>query len=168
MFALFLLLGYLCTTAAGAEAPTAMAVANASLDDLFAGYDQWSTRHPGVFPRGKTTRLDVPSIDLYAPSGVSVYHGTDSAKNAAFLDALAKGIGQTRTNEFRPTLQEAIEMFSELKAKEAALLADKRYTIFALTYPHWDRCKAQNDAIEKLREHATQLGIRIIEVRLHP
>jgi hypothetical protein len=67
----------------------------------------------------------------------------------------------------RPSLKEAIEMFSEFKAQEEALLADKRYTVFAVTYPDWDHCKEQNEAVAKLRARGAQTNIRVLEVRLH-
>jgi uncharacterized protein YciI len=64
-------------------------------------------------------------------------------------------------------LKDAIEMFPEFKAEEDLLLADKRYTVFAVAYPGWEEAKEQNDALAKLRESAEQAKIRILEVRLH-
>jgi hypothetical protein len=151
-----------------AKTPRIENVAVASLDDLLNGYGDWSTHHPNVLPRDKPFNLEVPSVDLYSESGVSIYHGVDSEKNAAFLNALPQAIDQAKTGEVRPSLKEAIEMFTDFKKQESVLLADKRYTIFALTYPDWGRCKAQNDAIQKLRERAQKIGIRVLEVRLHP
>ena len=166
MILCFVLLGFLSLNGTQvAQSPSG--VANASVDDLFEGYDHWSSQHPGVFPRGKTTELHVPSIDLYDPAGTSIYHGIDSETNAVFLNGLTKDIKVTKTSEFRPSLKEAIEMFSGLRAQEGTLLSDKRYTIFVLTYPNWDHCKSQNEAVARLRERAVKIGIRIIEVRLH-
>ncbi|MGH9897695.1 MAG: hypothetical protein ACRD4L_02435 [Pyrinomonadaceae bacterium] len=110
----------------------------------------------------------MPNMDLYSPSGISIYYGEDSATNAAFLRTLPQAISSTKkTDVARPSLKEAIEMFPALKAQEGALLADKRYTVFAVTYPDWDHCKDQNEAVAKLRKRAGQLKIRIIEVRIH-
>jgi hypothetical protein len=134
---------------------------------MVTGYLRWEHKHPEATQNGKPLMLAMPSIDLYSPSGVSLHHGADSEKNAAFLRALPRTLREARTDEVRPSLKEAIEMFAELKAQEAGLLSDKEYTVFAVTYPDSGLCKAQNDAIEKLRGRAHQLGVRILEVRLH-
>jgi hypothetical protein len=172
--------------------PTATVLTlESTLQELMQGYLRWMHRHPeathqtqplipapaqglpnhdseagpGVVP----LQIRMPSIDLYAPSGVSLYHGTDSEKNAAFLRALPRGIPQRNTattDEVRPTLQEATEMFAGLKPYEAAPSVQKGYTVFALTYPDKDRCKPQNDAIQELESRAQRIGIRVIEIRL--
>lgn len=168
MIFLLILCSHLFLTAGSSSAPHQPSnAAVASVDDLLNGYDLWSSHHPNVLPHDKPFNLDVPSIDLYSPSGTSIYHGVDSEKNAAFLRALPGGIGLAKTIEVRPSLKEAIEMFADFKVRGATLLADKRYTVFALTYPDWDRCKAQNDAMAKLRERADKIGVRVLEVRLH-
>jgi hypothetical protein len=139
-------------------------IANASVNEMATGYLQWWRYHP---PAEKVPKLVMPFIDLYSPSGASIYHGADSEKNAAFIRGLPRNIPRSGTAETRPTLKEAIEMVPEFKARESELLSDKRYTVFAVTYEHWDQSKAQNDAIAKLRERASQIGIRVLEVRLH-
>jgi hypothetical protein len=112
--------------------------------------------------------IRMPSIDLYSPTGVSLYHGTDSDKNAKFIRGLPHGIpsgSAVTADELRPTLQEAMEMFSELKQYASAPAAKKEYTVFALTYPDVTR-KAQNEAMEELKNRAGRIGFRVIEVRL--
>jgi hypothetical protein len=170
---------------------TSVLTVEAPLQELLQGYLGWMHRHPEAKPRTQPLipapaqglpkrdsqlapevnplQIEMPSIDLYAPSGVSLYHGTDSAKNAAFLRALPRGIPQgntATTNEVRPTLQEAMQMLAELKLHEATPMAQKGYTVFALTYPGPGRWKAQNEAIQELESRAPRIGIRVIEVRL--
>ena len=168
MLILLILLNCLYLGAAPiASGNTSADITIASLDDLFNGYDHWRSQHPNAVPHDKPFRLDVPFIDLYSQSGTSVYHGTDSQKNAEFLDALPQTINSAKSSETWPSLKEAIEMFPEFKAQENSILTDKRYTVFAVTYPDWDRCKSQNEAVQKLRERAGKIGIRVLEVRLH-
>lgn len=161
-------MGQSSTTSSSAQHVTSgVYIVNASVAELADGYNKWQGDHPNVVQAGKSLRVNMPIIDLYSTSGILLYHGEDSATNAAFLRTLPEGIGKAKTSVARPSLKEAIEMFPELKAQEDALLADKRYTIFAITYPDWDHCKDQNEAVAKLRENKAQANIRIIEVRLH-
>ncbi len=174
---------------AGPDGPTAAVITiKAPLDELMRGYLLWMHRHPEVrrqaqlasppAPESSNSNLEagpllveMPSIDLYSPLGISLYHGTESEENAAFIRALPDGIQHRRapkqTNEVRPTLREAMEMFAEFKPYEAAPPAKKEYTVFALTYPGTPFCKAQNDAIQQLKNRARRTGICVIEVRLH-
>lgn len=168
MFILLILLNCLYFGSATVASDNTKAdITIASLDDLFNGYDHWRMQHPNAIPHDKPFRLDVPFLDVYSESGASVYHGADSRQNAEFLDALPKAINGAKTNDPRPSLKEAVEMFPDFKAQENSILAGKGYTVFAVTYPNWDRCKAQNEAVQKLRERAAKLGIRVLEVRLH-
>lgn len=171
---------------------TALVSVEAPLEEAMQGYLRWIGRHPEAIPRpqkpipglpqGSPNRdseadrgvdplqVRMPSIDLYAPSGFSLYHGVDSEKNAAFIRALTRRIAEEntpRTNETRPTLREAIEMFAELKTYKVGHLEDKVYTLFALTYPDTVLCKAQNEAIQEIKNGTRRIGIRVIEVRLH-
>jgi hypothetical protein len=163
---------------------------DAPLQEVLDGYLPWLERHPeavphsqplipgptgAVAPRAQEAPVTplvimMPSIDLYSPSGVLIYHGTNSEKNVAFLRALPANIpsiGHANTSPVGPTLREAVEMFSELKPYEAALLITKHYTIFALTCPDSAHCKEQNEALQQLGGHLHEIGIGVIEVRLH-
>ena len=151
----------------GKYANRSIDVIDASAEELMEGYLQWQQQHAMSAPPAKPLKLDMPAIDLYSPAGVSIFYGADSGANAAFLLSLPESIRTARTSAPRPSLKEAIEMFPQLKAHETTLLADKRYTVFAVTYPDWSRCKEQNEAITKLRERGKRTVIRIIEVRLH-
>jgi hypothetical protein len=162
-----------------------------SQDELLDGYLQWVHQHPEVMhgaeaiipsarqespmPSAQSTRaveplvVGTPSIDLYSPAGISLYHGSNSDKNAAFIRALPRGVGQgspAKTSEIRPTLQEAMEMFAELRPYSATPPEKNEVTVFALTFPDKAFCKAQNDAIALLKTRARRIGIRVIEVRL--
>ena len=145
---------------------------DASVNEMNDGYLAWMRQHPGVVPKGTPLKLAMPTIDIYSPEGALLYYGGDSTENAALLRTLPRNIKNVKsaaltTSMPRPSLKEAIEMFSALREREAALLSGKRFTIFAFTYPNWDRCKEQNEAIEQLRGRITQSELRIIEVRLH-
>lgn len=166
---IYLLLTWLAlasTSVMQANAPNDIVV-SASIEERLTGYLDWGGRHPGTFSPGKPHTIGMPTLDLYSPSGISIYYGEDSATNAAFLGTLPQGIPKLKTVAARPSLKEAIEMLPQLKAQEGALLADKRYTLFAATQLNSNRCKAQNEAIANLRKRAGQMKIRIIEVRLH-
>jgi hypothetical protein len=142
-------------------------IVTATLADLAHGYNKWQAGRSNGTEGAKSFRLGMPILDLYSPSGTSLYHGEDSTANATFLRSLPKAMGRTTATAPRPSLKEAIEMFPELKLQEDTLLADKRYTVFAITDPTWDHCKDQNDAVAKLRESKDHANIRVIEVRLH-
>jgi hypothetical protein len=132
-------------------------------------YLRWFASHPDAGGDGGTTiRLDLPMLDFYSPSGRSIYFGADSAKNGAFLDSLPQRTPEARRDGVvRPSLKEAIEMFPEFRAQEATLLADKRFTVLAITFPDWDEAKEQNDAVARLRRRVRGSDIRILVVNLH-
>jgi hypothetical protein len=129
-------------------------------------YIQWFIHHPEATSGKKLLKMDMPALDLYSPSGESLYYGTDSSENAAFLNSLSKEIPTRKSNAIRPSLKEAIEMLPEFKMREAELLSDKRYTVFAVTYPNSEECKQQNEAVAKLLTSKGQSNIRVLEVRL--
>ncbi|GEM_PF-5068306 len=143
-----------------------------SVGEMSDAYLAWMRQHPGVVPKGTPLKLAMPTIDIYSPEGALLYYGGDASENAALLRTLPRNIKNVKptaltTSVPRPSLKEAIEMFPALKEREETLLSGKRFTIFAVTYPNWDRCKEQNEAIEQLRGRITQSELRIIEVRLH-
>lgn len=111
--------------------------------------------------------MRTPSVDLYSPSGVPLYYGTDPKANVAFIRALPRSIPHTTSLPSRPTLKETIEMLDELKPDEAALLAGKEYTVFALTFRGPRDSKEQDEAVQELKKRARRIGINVIDVRLH-
>jgi hypothetical protein len=164
----------------------------ALVNELLEGYHKWIVRHPEINPQTQTASsrpaggaqsgateasqsrgqllIRTPSIDLYSPSGISLYHGTNCEENAAWIRALPRGIqtgGAAKTDGLRPTLQEAVEMFSELGPYKAVPMAKNEYTLFALANPSLTACKAQDEAIQQLKGSAPGTSIRVIEVRLH-
>jgi hypothetical protein len=106
-----------------------------------------------------------PSIDVYAPTGISVLHSTDPAANPEIIRSVAeRGLPKKQSsNEVRPTLAEALQMFPKLQP--AGVRADE-YVLFALTCPE-KRCDAQRRAIEELHGKPGWKGLKIIEVNLH-
>ena len=143
-------------------------VANASVEELATGYLDWFSRQPDTGGDSKPHRMEMPTLDIYSPAGVSLYFGDNSAANAAILRKLPQDLPKQPTSVARPSLSEAIDMLHELKSQKEKILSGQRYTIYAVTYPNWDRCKEQNEAIAQLRERRQQMSnIRIVEVRLH-
>jgi hypothetical protein len=167
MVSRLILFAVLLLAAAPKQSANHLGDIEASVQELTAGFLKWEQHHPAATTPGKPMMLAIPSIDLYSPSGVSLYHGGDSEKNASFIRDLPGNISHAKTEEVRPSFQEALEMFEALKSQKALSPADHQYTVFALTYAGADFCKAQNDAIQQLRSRAGQIGIRILEVRLH-
>jgi|SRR5271165_1273395 len=141
-------------------------IAQISVDELNNGYIQWMDHHPSAFPPGSKNTILLPSLDIYSPGGISVYHGEDAAKNAAFIRGLPGSIASAKAGSPRPTLQEAMEMIPEFKGRHRVAQAGAQYTLFAVTWADWDHCKPQNDAVAELRKRSRETGVRIIEVRL--
>jgi hypothetical protein len=166
LYVLLVCIGWIPAPAKPAGNPNDIIV-TASVEELANGYLDWDEHHPNALPAGKTRKIEMPTIDLYSAAGASIYFGANSATNAAFLRTLPQGMSTARTDAVRPSLKETVEMFPQLKAQEAELMSGKAYTIVAVTYPNWDHCREQNEAIAKLRERAAQSKVRIIEVRLH-
>jgi hypothetical protein len=136
--------------------------------ELLDGYHMWQVRHPETKSPTGSLVIHVPTIDLYSPTGEAVYHiDGDPTASAAFLKSLPTQLARYRTskpNAPRPSLKEAIEMFSGLKGQENDLLTTGKYTIFALTFLQWDYAKAQNDAINDLRRRLKNANVQIIEI----
>src|ERR1041385_8139802 len=103
------------TTSHQQNLPAVLTV-NAPIKNLLEGYHSWTHRRLGS-ASPDMIKTYMPFIDVYSPSGVSIYHGIGSAKNAAFIQALPGNIPHGKvaeTDAARPTLQEAIDMFPEL------------------------------------------------------
>jgi hypothetical protein len=140
-------------------------ISSVPTEQFMRSYLQWFGHHRDAASGGKLLKLDMPAIDLYSPSGESLYYGTNSSENAAFLDSLLKGIPNQKSDVLRPSLKEAIEMVPEFEMRKDELLADKRYTVFAVTYPDSEDCQQQNRALAQLRAKR-QGNVRVFEVRL--
>ena len=164
---------------------------DAPVQELLGGYLRWSQQHPEAIPEarpliprpaqggaqsqpgegaGTGTEIHVlrmPSVDLYSASGVSLYYGSKSKENAAFIRAFPDSIRQAKADHVRPTFKEAIEMVDELKPYEAALLARKGCTVFAVAFPGFGESEEQDEAVRELKHRADKLGIGVVEVRLH-
>ncbi|HEY1938732.1 MAG TPA: hypothetical protein VGJ33_12415 [Candidatus Angelobacter sp.] len=155
------------TTSYQQNTPAVLTV-NAPVKTLLEGYHSWTHRRLGS-ASPDMIKTYMPFIDVYSPSGVSIYHGIGSAKNAAFIHDFPSDIPHgnvTQTDSARPTLQEAIDMFPELATYKIKPDSGNIYTIFAVTFPDNDQCKAQNDAMDQLKARAQNTGLRVIEVKI--
>jgi len=108
----------------------------------------------------------MPYVDLYSPFGELLYHSNEPEKRAKFLRELPREMPNRRVDLQYQALREAIEMIPEFSAEEDSLLAGHVYTLFAVTYPGWDKARPQNDAVGALRRRAGQIGMRVLEVGL--
>jgi hypothetical protein len=131
--------------------------------DLMNAYSTWEHRHPALLARG-TLKIAMPYLDVYSPSGNLLYHTDNPEKAAEFLRRLPRGIPRKPLGVEHPSLRAAIEMVPEFRAEEGSLLSGHVVTVFAVTYPGWDRARPQNDAVETLRRRAGQIGVRVLEV----
>jgi hypothetical protein len=138
-------------------------ILNISSQEFLSRYLGWAHEHPAAYEGQPRINAQIPAIDLYSAAGVLLYYGGDSEKNAAFLRALPRSAAEAKTSAMRPTLQETLALFPEFGAPPAGM----RYAVLATTYPDWDKCKAQNDAIEELKARARKMGIWVLELRLH-
>ncbi len=160
-------------------------VVQSPLSEMTAGYLKWLHQHPQASNdslegsqtntskyqqnSGLSLRIEMPSLDLFSTSGKSLYHGTNSEKNADFIHALRNShvIGNRLTKALSvPTLEEAIAIFPELNAYKNSVLGKKMHTLFTVTYPGTSMCKAQNDALDGFKYEAWRDGIRIIVVQV--
>ena len=149
------------------DSPAVLTV-NAPVKNLLEGYHNWTHRHLGS-ASPDMIKTYMPFIDVYSSAGVSIYHGIGSAKNAAFIHALPGDIPHgkvAQADTSRPTLQEAIDMFPELSTYKITPNSENKYTIFAVTFPNNDQCKAQNDAMDQLKIRAQSTGLHVIEVKI--
>ena len=158
--------------------PSSIVSIKAPVYELLKGYQEWIPRHPDTVPKSMSSKptlptpeaptflLRMPSIDLYSPSGVSVYHDTNCEQNAAYIRSLQKTHRSTGNNsEQRPTLREAIGMFKELADYRVESQVEN-YTLLAVTYPENVKCDAQDEAIQHIRSDAINYKIRIIQIQL--
>jgi hypothetical protein len=137
---------------------------------------------PSKSSSGTTIQLPIPTVDLYAPSGSSIYYSKSAAKNAKFLRSLPEGISWARAHkplEIRPTLRAAMGMLRELKPYAAGVLAQKRYVIFAVSLTGAAakaptaheryleaQSKIQNAALQEFERRARRTRITVISVQL--
>jgi|SRR5581483_1239304 len=154
-------------TSSHRQNPPAVFTVNAPIKNLLEGYHTWTHRRLGS-ASPDMIKTYMPFIDVYSPSGVSIYHGIGSAKNAAFIHALPGNIphGKAAQTDARPTLQEAIDMFPELATYKIKPDSGNIYTIFAVTFPDNEQCKAQNEAMDQFKARAQSAGLRVIEVKI--
>jgi hypothetical protein len=135
--------------------------------EFMDGYIYWTHQHQkGSFD----IALPTPYVDLYDSSGRSIYYQDNPQRASAFLRVLlnpAASPADTRPAR-RPSLEEAVNMFSELRQYEQQAFGKPRHTVFALS--NLDKAsvgKPQDDAVAELKKHASDLNIRVIEVRIH-
>lgn len=151
---------------------TASAISvNAPSQEWIGGYLEWTHHHPGVIKRDASGSpvslvLEMPYLELFSPSGVRLYHGKTSEGNAAFIDSIQSQLPHLTAvadSDPRPSLQEYLDMFSELRPYRDQITQHPMYTLFSVSYNDSSMCKAQVDAIRRI---APSASLRIIEIWL--
>jgi hypothetical protein len=157
----------MCLTACYAQS-VSDTTTSANRQELLDGYHLWGIKHPEAKSASGTLMIRVPTIDLYSPDGQAVYHVEgDPQASAVFIKSLPAQLPRfkaLKTTTSRPSLREAIEMFSGLRNRESDLLSSGKYTVFSVTFLHWEYAKAQNDAIDDLRRRLKNTDLQIIEI----
>jgi hypothetical protein len=111
--------------------------------------------------------LGMPYLELFSPDGHSLYRGENALQNASFLRELQHTVpirGNVMTSEWHPSLHDYFDLVASLKPYESRMLADKHFTLLAVTYPDRPFCQPENDA---LQQFASQPNIQIVVIRLH-
>lgn len=145
--------------------------------ELLDGYHNWMLHHPAELPQyqpktpnPKSLLVATPSLDVYSETGKPLFHGTDSHANSAFINGLPNSIAAVTSStprEYRPSLSEALGMFSELDFYKKTSSNRNGYTIFAIACSDQARCGEQHKAILALGTHLHAGNISVIEVRIH-
>jgi hypothetical protein len=146
-------------------------VVTAPVHELLSHYLNWAHHHPGVFkrdPSGNPEPINIPTayIELFSPSGASLYRGTSDKENAAFLQRLEHSIpsqGSILQDREYPTLDEYLGMLDELKPFQSKILSSNKYVLFATTYRNESMCEAQNEVLQHFHGGA---NLEIVEVDL--
>lgn len=157
------------------RSPSASVVAvDISVDKWLEDYMGWTRHHPEIKVSASSTSdpepvmLGMPYLELFSPTGASLYRGSNAAQNAFFLRALERKVPSRASvsveNGLHPTLKEYFDMIAELRPYQAEVRSKKCFIILAITYPDKSFCKVQNDALDKMKKTP---NIRVIEVRLH-
>ena len=135
--------------------------------ELVNGYLYWIHAHQkGDFD----VKLPASHIDLYDSSGRSIHYEDRPERASAFLHLLMdRSTSPADTSpSMRPSLADAMGMFSELKPYDGHGKAKSRYTAFVLTdRDRAEECRQQNEAVAEFKKRAVTLNIRVIEVRVH-
>jgi hypothetical protein len=108
-------------------------------------------------------------LEIYSPSGISIFHGSDSDNNIKLLRSLPFVLPSTpsaATKLIRPTLGEVEAMFPEIQRAGVPDPSRGEYTVFAIYNPERSACAAQDAAIQELKKRVAGTKVRIVEVRL--
>jgi hypothetical protein len=172
LFAFVIIVFQLLTLQGGAQQHSKVATVSVSTPEaaMRNQYLVWADKHPSVWQKSPTLVISVPFISLYSPTGVSVYYGTDSKTNTAFIRALAHNVPPATNasiDTLRPTLKEYMDMVAELQPYERLFSTKRAYTLFAVSYDASACCKAQNEAIRYIKNRGSRIDLRVIEVRLN-
>lgn len=146
-------------------------VVKVAVQDWLTSYLDWTHNHPGTLKQDaegsyEPLTLPMPYIELFSPSGESLYRGGSDKENAAFLDGIKHDFPPRSSPEqasLKPSLSDLLAMVSELKPYRSELLQDKRYKLFAITYLDKPICHDQNEAMQRLTKRA---DLQVIEMDL--
>lgn len=148
----------------------------APVRELPKGFLAWLHKHPEAMTQGDSANGESPSysirwpyLEIYSPSGISIFHGSDSDNNIKLLRSLPFVLPSTpsaATKLIRPTLGEVEAMFPEIQRAGVPDPSRGEYTVFAIYNPERSACAAQDAAIQELKKRVAGTKVRIVEVRL--
>jgi hypothetical protein len=111
--------------------------------------------------------LGMPYLELFSPTGESLYRGSNAEQNAAFLHDLQHAIPSRpvpSSSDWHPSLRDYVVIAPPLQSYQSQIFNSRQLTLLAVTYTDKPFCQAQNVA---LKQFATHPNIRIVEIILH-
>jgi len=148
-------------------------VVDVPLHDWLDSYLAWMDHDPRL-PHGKEQKnqlnIKMPVLELFAPNHHPLYRVANAQQNAKFLARLRNATpltAQDTIGQPSPSLQQYLDLVSQLQPYKAALLQAHRLTIVAVTYPDKPFCQPQNTALVQFETHAATRNIQVVEIRLH-
>jgi hypothetical protein len=147
-----------------AAGPVIMRESKVSGTKYLYSYARWASKH--IAAKGEM-RVVLPSVNIYDPSGVVVYHGEKVASDADVLEHLPQRIQGLRSSGIYPGLQDALEMLPDLANDKSSILSSGRYSVVSITSPMGcPKCGLQEAAIAKLKQLNPRANVNVLEVRI--
>jgi hypothetical protein len=112
--------------------------------------------------------LGMPYLELFSPTGKSLYRGSAADKNASFLTRLSASSytasGPGDLSEGHPGLADYFTFIGELRPFKQQVFVQKKMVLLAVTFPDKAFCKAQNEA---LLPFLHRQEFQVVEIKLH-
>jgi len=155
---------------------TAPIFIDAATHQWLDGYLSWVHHNPKAkslldssTSSAPTLMLNTPYLELFSPSGKSLYRGDDAKKNAVFIRTLEHGIPLSLSpllSGDKPSIEDYVHIFPALRQYQTSIFSQKKYILFSITWPYKPDCMANNDALHEFESSDMSGGIQVIIVRL--